>query len=67
MCVYIYNIGLDCPHPPYPPLPKKPCCYPTPHTISWPLHDIVITNFVWCIAYKRETEKGIVYCVIIVQ
>ena len=36
MCVYIYNIGLDCPHPPYPPLPKKPCCYPTPHTISWP-------------------------------
>jgi len=20
----------------------------------WPLHDIVITNIVWCIAYKRE-------------
>jgi len=33
----------------------------------WPLHDIVITNFVWCIACKREIGKGIVYCVIIVQ
>jgi len=35
--------------------------------VSWPLHDIVITNIVWCIAYKREVGRGVVYCPIIVQ
>jgi len=34
---------------------------------SLPLHDIVITNFVWCKAYKREVGRGIVYCPITVQ
>jgi len=33
----------------------------------WPLHDIVITNIVWCIADKREVGRGVVYCPIIVQ
>ena len=29
----------------------------------WPLHDIVTTNIVWCVAYKREVEGrgGVVY------
>ena len=34
---------------------------------SWPLHDIVMTNMVWCIAYKREFGGGVVYCLIIGQ
>ena len=25
---------------------------------SWPLHDIVITNIVWCMPYKGEVEGG---------
>jgi len=25
---------------------------------GWPLHDIVITNIVWCMPYKREVEEG---------
>jgi len=25
---------------------------------DWPLHDIVITNIVWCMAYQREVEGG---------
>jgi len=33
----------------------------------WPLQDIAITNIVWCIAYTREFEGGVVYCPIIVQ
>ena len=33
----------------------------------WPLHDIVITNIVWCIAYKREVGRGVLYCPITVQ
>jgi len=33
----------------------------------WPLHDIVLTNIVWCIAYKREVGSGVVYYPIIVQ
>jgi len=32
-----------------------------------PLHDIVITNIVWCIAYTREVGRGVSYCSIIVQ
>jgi len=28
----------------------------------WPLHDIVITNIVWCIAYTREVGRGVVHC-----
>jgi len=27
-------------------------------TATWPLHDIVITNRVWCMAYQREVEGG---------
>jgi len=30
----------------------------------WPLHDIVIANIVWCMAYKREVVGGVVYCAI---
>jgi len=26
--------------------------------VRWPLHDIVITNVVWCVAYKRDAEGG---------
>jgi len=33
----------------------------------WPLHDIVITNIVWCIAYNRGVGRGVLYCVIIVR
>jgi len=33
----------------------------------WPLHNIVITNSVWCMAYKREVEGGGVYCAMVVQ
>jgi len=33
----------------------------------WPLHDIVITNIVWCVAYKREIEGGVVCCPLAVQ
>jgi len=25
---------------------------------SWPLQDIVITNIVWCMAYRREAWGG---------
>ena len=40
----------------------------SPKDVSgWPLHDIVITNIVWCIADKREVGRGVVYCPIIVQ
>jgi len=35
--------------------------------VRWPLHDIVITNNVWCIVYKRKVGRGVVYCPIIVQ
>jgi len=34
---------------------------------TWPLHDIVVTNIVWCIAYTREVGRGVVYCGIDVQ
>jgi len=33
---------------------------------AWPLHDIVITNIVWCMAYKI-TFGGGVYCLRVVQ
>jgi len=33
----------------------------------WPSHDIVITNTVWCIAYKQEVGRGVLYCPINVQ
>jgi len=35
--------------------------------ITCPLHDIVITNIAWCIVYKREFGRGVVYCPIIVR
>ena len=28
---------------------------------AWPLHDIVITNIAWCMAYTREVGGGVVY------
>jgi len=28
------------------------------YAIHWPLHDNVITNIAWCMAYKREVEEG---------
>ena len=31
------------------------------------LHDIVITNIVWCMAYKGQVRGGVVYCPIVVQ
>jgi len=33
----------------------------------WRLRDIVITNIVWCIAYKRKVARGVAYCPIIVH
>jgi len=33
----------------------------------WPLHDIVLTDIVWCAAYKWEVGRGVVYCPIVVQ
>jgi len=36
-------------------------------TVAWLLHDIVITNIVWYIAYKQEFVGGVVYCPMIVQ
>jgi len=32
-----------------------------------PVHDIVMTNIIWCIAYKREVGRGVLHCSIIVQ
>jgi len=40
---------------------------PLSDSAIWPLDEIVITNIVWCIAYKREFGGGVVYCPIIVQ
>jgi len=34
---------------------------------TWLLHHIVITNIVWCMAYKREVDGGVVYRPILVQ
>jgi len=34
---------------------------------SWALHDIAITNIVWCVAEKRGGWGGVVYCAIDVQ
>ena len=31
---------------------------PLQRRTRWPLHDIVVTNIVWCMAYKREVEEG---------
>ena len=27
--------------------------------LVWPLHDIIITNIIWCMSYKREVEGGL--------
>jgi len=35
--------------------------------MTWSIHDIVVTNIVWCIAYKPEVGRGTVHCPIIVQ
>ena len=39
------------------PTPMVSCRPGEEHTAGWPLHDIVMTNLVWCMAYKREVEK----------
>jgi len=36
------------------------CARPVP-VAAWPLHDTVITNIVWCMAYKQEVGGGVVY------
>jgi len=33
---------------------------------SWPLHDIAITNIVWCMAYNGGIGGGGVYCAMVV-
>ena len=33
----------------------------------WPLHDIVITNIVWCTAYTKGVGEGVESCSIAVQ
>jgi len=33
----------------------------------WPLHEIAITNIVWCMTYKRGSRDGVVYCAIAVK
>jgi len=37
------------------------------HQGGWPLHDIVIADIVWCIAYTPEVGRGVSYGPIIVQ
>jgi len=34
---------------------------------NWPLYDFGMTNIIWCIEYKGEVGRGIVYCPMIVQ
>jgi len=34
---------------------------------GWPLHDIAIANFVWCMAYEGGVGLGGVYCSVVVQ
>jgi len=51
-----------CGHPPWP-WPGHGCVRGT----GWPLHDIVIANIVWCMAYKREVGGGVGYCPKVVQ
>ena len=33
----------------------------------WPLHDIAVSNFVWCMAYKRGVGGEVVSCVMVVR
>jgi len=28
------------------------------YAMCWPLHNIVMANIVWCVAYKRGVEEG---------
>jgi len=37
------------------------------HLYTGCAYDIVITNIVWCMAYQREVEGGVVYCPTAVQ
>jgi len=34
---------------------------------TWPLHDIAITNIVWCMTYIRGLGGGVVYYAIVMQ
>jgi len=33
----------------------------------WPLHDIAITDMIWCMALKGRVGGGGVYCAMVVQ
>ena len=44
----------------------KYICEESIRAVSWLLHDIVIANTVWCMAYAREIEWGDLYCPIVV-
>jgi len=55
--MYMYTYNQNCT-----PLGRR-CVAPS---VVCSLHDIVLTNLVWC-TYKREVGRGIVYCPIIVQ
>ena len=47
--------------------PKQDPARPRRKGAPWSLHDIVITNIVWCIAYKREVGRRALYFPIIVH
>ena len=54
-----------CPYPTnnpprrYPPAaPLRVSNYYPPPPPPWPLHDIAITNIVWCVEYKRAVGEG---------
>jgi len=35
--------------------------------VVWPLHDIVITNRVWCMIIQKGGRAGVLYCPTVVQ
>jgi len=66
---YNPNPGLGANLPPWAPRvnPNRVKGYPL--TRDWPVHDLVVTNNVWCMAYKWEVEGGLytARCAIVVQ
>jgi len=51
------RLELHGPHALVPPR-APPSPPPPPHPAPWPLHDIAITNIVWCMAYKGSVGGG---------